>query len=321
MGSAETRNSSLPQESLRYFDPHREKYRLMNGIGPGESRLEKKNERKISVATDGFDPGVFSPPPIPSAYLRASKEMHPWGMREWGREEHSILHKHDLPCRPRACSLLITKGREERCEATGQLPSADGPPRATPTVSMLRAAASPLLQGEERAHLPIQKKKVASVGERHMSGLHREPCAWQENAMPIPAPAFHSCCNSHKRLLKPKKNKTVILIKQHSGTLKTRWRLLRPTLKLYSLFQELHFVCAGGMDAGRLTPMGWGISEGKGQEAALQHSSHPVPKYRETSPSPGSRGPLLKASLDIFSPNAFFSRCPDSTEQEQAVLV
>lgn len=155
-----------------------------------------------------------------------------------------------------------------------------------------------------------------------MSGLHREPCAWQENAMPIPAPAFHSCCNSHKRLLKPKKNKTVILIKQHSGTLKTRWRLLRPTLKLYSLFQELHFVCAGGMDAGRLTPMGWGISAGKGQEAALQHSSHPVPKYRENPPSPGSQDSLLKASLDIFSPNpAFFSRCPESIEQEQAVLV
>lgn len=146
-----------------------------------------------------------------------------------------------------------------------------------------------------------------------MSGLHREPCAWQENAMPIPAPAFHSCCNSHKRLLKPKKNKTVILIKQHSGTLKTRWRLLRPTLKLYSLFQELHFVCAGRMDTGRPTPMGWGISAGKGQEAVLQHSSHPVPKYRGNPPSPGSQGPLLKASLDIFSPNpAFFSRCPES---------
>lgn len=96
-----------------------------------------------------------------------------------------------------------------------------------------------------------------------MSGLHREPCAWQENAMPIPAPAFHSCCNSHKRLLKPKKNKTVILIKQHSGTLKTRWRLLRPTLKLYSLFQELHFVCAGGMAAGRLTPWDGGFQQGQ----------------------------------------------------------
>lgn len=87
-----------------------------------------------------------------------------------------------------------------------------------------------------------------------MSGLYREPCAWQEKAMPIPAPAFHSCCNSHKRLLKPKKNKTVILIKQHSGTLKTRWRFLRPTLKLCSPLQNPHFLCADGMDAVRLTP-------------------------------------------------------------------
>lgn len=72
-------------------------------------------------------------------------------------------------------------------------------------------------------------------------------------------------------------------------------------------------MCAGRMDAGRLTPMGWGVSAGKGQEAALQHSSHPVPKYRENPPSPGSQGPLLKASLDTFSANpAFFSRCPES---------
>lgn len=263
----------------------------MNGIGSGESRLGKK-EREVAVATDGFDHGVLSPLPIPCAYLRASKEMCPWGMREWRGEEHSILHKHDLPCTPSRPALSSSQraGRND-VKQQGHYLQQMGPPRAAPTVSVLRAAASPLFQGEDRAHLPIQKKKVASVGERHMSGLHREPCAWQENAMPIPAPAFHSCCNSHKRLLKPKKNKTVILIKQHSGTLKTRWRLLRPTLKLYSLFQELHFVCAGGMDAGRLTLVGWGISAGKGQEAVLQHSSQPVPKYRENSPAQALKVP------------------------------
>lgn len=241
--------------------------------------------------------------------------MCPWSMREWRREEHSILHKHNLPCRP-ARPALPSSQRAERNDVKQQSNYLQqmGPP-CSPHCVCAQSCRQPPLPERQRIELtsPSRKKKGASVGERHMSGLHREPCAWQENAMPIPAPAFHSCCNSHKRLLKPKKNKTVILIKQHSGTLKTRWRLLRPTLKLYSLFQELHFVCAGGMAAGRLTPMGWGISAEKGQEAVLQHSSHPVPKYRENPPSPGSQGPLLKASLDLFSPNpAFFSRCPES---------
>jgi len=132
-----------------------------------------------------------------------------------------------------------------------------------------------------------------------MSGLHREPCAWQEKAMPIPAPAFHSCCNSHKRLLKPKKNKTVILIKQRSGTLKTRWRLLRPTLKLCSLFQKLHFLCAGWMDAGGLTPRNtvmWYFSRESAGGSPCSTAAILPPKYRENPPSPGSPGPLLKAS-------------------------
>lgn len=174
------------------------------------------------------------------------------GRKETGTTQgYSIIHKHDLPHRPAGTwSLLLAKGRGERREPTRQLPSASGPPH-------LSSELLPALSSRERIELTSpsrKKKKVASVGERHMSGLHREPCAWQEKAMPIPAPAFHSCCNSHKRLLKPKKNKTVILIKQHSGTLKTRWRLLRPTLKLYSPLQKLHFLCAGWMDAVGLTP-------------------------------------------------------------------
>lgn len=147
-----------------------------------------------------------------------------------------------------------------------------------------------------------------------MSGLHRELCAWQEKAMPIPAPAFHSCCNSHKRLLKPKKNKTVILIKQHSGTLKTRWRLLRPTLKLYLLFQKLHFLCAGWMDAVGLTPgstVMWDFSR-EGTEGS--HCSTAALKYRENPPCPDSLSPLLKASWVSPKP-ALFSRCPERLTQ------
>lgn len=99
-----------------------------------------------------------------------------------------------------------------------------------------------------------QSRKVASVGARHMSGLPREPCAWQQTAAPRPAPAFHSSCNSHKRLLKPKKNKTVILIKQHSGTLKTRWRLLRPASKLDSPLPKAALGARRWTDAGSLSP-------------------------------------------------------------------
>lgn len=161
----------------------------------------------------------------------------------------------------------------------------------------------PALSSRERIELTSpSRKKVASVGERHMSGLHREPCAWQEKAMPIPAPAFHSCCNSHKRLLKPKKNKTVILIKQHSGTLKTRWRLLRPTLKLYSLFQKLHFLCAGWMDAVGLTPgstVMWYFSRESSEGSPCSTAAILSPRYRENPPCPGSQGQLLKASWDL----------------------
>lgn len=170
------------------------------------------------------------------------------------------------------------------------------PPRLTPN------CCQPSLPERGQSSPPHPEKKVASVGERHMSGLHREPCAWQEKAMPIPAPTFHSCCNSHKRLLKPKKNKTVILIKQHSGTLKTRWRLLRPTLKLYSLFQKLRFLCAGWMDAAGLTPgstVMWYFSRESAAGSPCSTAAIPSPNQRETPPSPGSQGRFLKASQDL----------------------
>lgn len=163
----------------------------------------------------------------------------------------------------------------------------------------------PAPSSRERTELTSpSRKKVASVGERHMSGLHREPCAWQEKAMPIPAPAFHSCCNSHKRLLKPKKNKTVILIKQHSGTLKTRWRLLRPTLKLYSLFQKLQFLCAGWMDAVGLTPgstVMWYFSR-KAQKAVPAAQQTSCPQNIERIPhAQGLKDPSFKKARIFVS--------------------
>lgn len=127
----------------------------MNGIGPGEIRLEKK-EREISATTDGFDPGVLSPPAIPSAYLRASKEMWPWGMREWGWEEHSILHKHSFPCRPCRPALSSSQraGRNEVKHWGNQM----GPP-CSPHRVCAQSCCQPSLPGRDRAHLPIQKKK------------------------------------------------------------------------------------------------------------------------------------------------------------------